>query len=114
MGTTYYYIIDYGAFTADESTAVLELTLGRFGFVYTDDMEYSYLEPNKVNVTFQKTSDGWRISGGTMFSLLYGDTYTETEPSPSPETGDATPTVVFIAFISLAVCGYTALKKRRS
>ena len=114
MGTTYYRIIDYGAFTANESTAVLELTLGRFDLGYTDDREYSYLEPNKVNVTFQKTSDGWRISGGTMFSLLYGDTYTENEPSPSPETSDTAPIVVFVAFLSLAVCGCTALKKKRA
>ena len=82
-----------------------------------DEENKDYIEglwDEKVNVTFQKTSDGWRISGGTMFSLLYGDTYTETDPSPSPETGDATPTVVFIAILSLAVCGCTALKKKRA
>ena len=89
------------------------------GIMYADaneqgDLDF-FIDPKPTTVTFQKTKDGWRISGGTMFSLLYDGTFLGYGPlpSPSPETSDTAPIVVFVAFLSLAVLGYTAVKKRR-
>jgi hypothetical protein len=105
------YILDFGALKVDGDRATLEVIMGVTEDMHTDDFYgyESHIIPRTVNVNFENTQDGWRISGGTMFSLLYGDSYTE----GSPSTSDVTPTVVFVAFVSLAVCGYTAVKKRR-
>ena len=116
------FLLDYGAFTVNGNTATLDVTMG---IKYGDSNEQGdldfFIDPKPTTVTFQKTKDGWRISGGTMFSLLYGGTFPgygplpspSPSPSPSPETSDTAPTVVFVAFLSLAVCGCTALKKKR-
>ena len=106
IGTVHYYLIDYGAFKINGNTATLEVTLGKFSL---EDDGSGRLEPKPATVTFQKTSDGWRISGGTMFSLLYGESYTE----QAPATADASPLLVFLSIISLA-SACTACKKRRA
>ena len=114
VGSRIPYLLDYGAFNINGNTATLEVTMG---IMYLDSNEQGepefFVEPKPTTVTFAKTKDGWRISGGTMFTLLYGDTFSGYGPLPSPETADSTPIVVSVALLSLAVCGYTAVKKRR-
>ena len=113
----YYYLDSFGSFKQSGNRATLEVFMIKQGNTNDDEENKDYIEglwDEKVNVTFQKTKDGWRISGGTMFSLLYGDTYTETEPSPSPETGDATPMLWLISVISLAgMCAVIRKRKTR-
>ena len=114
VGSRIPYLLDFGAFNINGNTATLEVTMG---IMYLDSNEQGepefFVEPKQTTVTFAKTKDGWRISGGTMFSLLYGDTFSGYGPLPSPETADSTPIVVSVALLSLAVCGYTAVKKRK-
>lgn len=101
------YILDFGALKVDGDRATLEVIMG-----VTDDYHWyePHIIPRTANVNFENTQDGWRISGGTMFELLYGDSYTE----GSPETADATPMLWLISVISLAgACAVIRKRKTR-
>lgn len=101
------YILDFGAFKVDGDRATLEVIMG-----VTDDYHWyePHIIPRTANVNFENTQDGWRISGGTMFSLLYGNSYTE----GSPETADASPMLWLISVISLAgACAVIRKRKAR-
>ena len=109
------YLLDYGAFTVNGNTATLEVTMG---IMYADSNEQGdldfFIDPKPTTVTFQKTKDGWRISGGTMFELLYDGTFPGYGPLPSPETADATPMLWLISVISLAgMCAVIRKRKTR-
>ena len=101
----YCYLDSFGDFKQSGNRATLEVFMIKLGNTNHDEENKDYIHgvwDEKVTVNFIKTKDGWRISGGTMFSLLYGDSYTEKGPLPSPETADATPMLVLISLISLA------------
>ena len=103
--------------TVNGNTATLDVTMG---IMYADaneqgDLDF-FIDPKPTTVTFQKTKDGWRISGGTMFELLYDGTFPGYGPlpSPSPETTDATPMLWLISVISLAgMCAVIRKRKTR-
>ena len=112
----YCYLDSFGDFKQSGNRATLEVFMIKLGNTNHDEENKDYIHgvwDEKVTVNFIKTKDGWRISGGTMFSLLYGDSYTENEPLPSPETADATPMLVLISLISLAgAC--EAIRRRKA
>jgi hypothetical protein len=114
-GYDYCYLNSFGAFKQSGNSASLEVFMIKQGNTNSDSGNKDYIEglwDERVTVNFTKTKDGWRISGGTMFSLLYGDSYNENKPSPSPSTGDSIPMLVLISAISLAgVC--VTVKKRK-
>ena len=111
----YCYLNSFGAFKQSGNSASLEVFMIKQGNTNSDPENKDYIEglwDERVTVNFIKTKDGWRISGGTMFELLYGDSYNENKPSPSPSTGDSILMLVLISAISLAgVC--VTVKKRK-
>ena len=96
---------------------------------FLDPGYVAYMVPYEKEVTFVKTADGWRISGGSFFDILMLEgkeitvamkvangtlTAEEAYGVVNPNTGDET--AIFIALLALsgtAIAVVPAMKKRR-
>ena len=77
-----------------------------FGSFFKDEPGWL---PSVETVEFTKTADGWRISGGTMFAVMLG----ESEPSDvrPPNTGDET--AILIALLALSGLALVCVPRKR-
>ena len=96
---------------------------------FLDPRYVAYMVPYEKEVTFVKTADGWRISGGSFFDILMLEekeitvamkvangtlTAEEAYGVVNPNTGDETAILVaLLALSGIAVVCVPAMKKRR-
>ena len=104
-------ICEYGELNVDGNKANMVVTLGynRETADSNGDM-ILVLDCEKVTVDFEKTSDGWRLSGGELFDEIYHDVPSQQTPS-SPNTSD--PTSVIIALLALSGLAIAVVPTKR-
>ena len=100
----YDWICEFGELTVQGEHAKINLAFCR--------SRYAYRNISNETIEFTKTSDGWRVSGGTAFEVMLG----ERKPNTNPNTGDTAsvtvPTLTVAALVSLAL-PVAILRKRR-
>ena len=104
-------ICEYGELNVDGNKANMVVALGYHrGTADSNGEMILVLDCEKVTVDFEKTSNGWRISGGELFDMLYYDVPPQQTPS-SPNTSD--PTAIIIALLALSGTAIAVVPKRK-
>ena len=105
-------ICEYGELNVDGNKANMVVTLGYHrGTADSNGEMILVLDCRKVTVDFEKTSDGWRISGGELFDMLYYDVPPQQTPNFNPNTSD--PTAIIIALLALSGAAIVCVPGKR-
>ena len=106
-------ICEYGELNVDGNKASMVVILGENRETADSNGDMALvLDCEKVTVDFEKTSNGWRISGGELFDRLYYDVPSQQTPS-SPNTGDETSILIaLLALSGIALACVPAVKRR--
>ena len=98
-----------GDFNLNGNTATLNVV---FSYVNRDmGLKKEYLDKE---VTFKKTSDGWRVSGGSFFEAMHLYNFNGENPLTSDSTVPAVAILGTVAVISLALPVVIYKRKRRA
>ena len=106
-------ICEYGELNVDGNKASMVVILGKNRETADSNGDMALvLDCEKVTVDFEKTSNGWRISGGELFDRLYYDVPSQQTPS-SPNTGDETAIILALLVLSGLAVAVVPRKRRK-
>ncbi len=110
-----YNFLEYKNFTADENTAKMDVVYKEYyigSLTATEPgLETKYYS---IPITFEKTSEGWRISTYIFFWMNHGQvTELDDYLIANPSTGDSSPAVVGLALAALVSLAAPFVVNRR-